>query len=312
MYGWEKESFASSMFKRMWHQGYKGRFGAFRWPTRYAFGLNGWDTSLVPEHYNYSEIRAWRSAAPLAGLINNLSGTFRDDGGHSLVRCYAHSMGNVVTSEALRQQASVHTYISAQAAIPAHVWNSTTPLMPFSGGLAGSPETPNIYGYYWQTGITSVPHQWQAEGRPSYMAPQYMASSTRYINHYNSNDWALNDSHWQLNQKLKPQGNYFYDTTLFDSTWRFFHQPFAIPRTLNFPVDRYEVFSHAAEARSYATGAESLTGGMFNVGQSVNLDTVYNFGDKHKGHSAQFRSTIQKRWTYWKKVLDGMQIILPE
>ena len=37
MESWEKDRFAESAFKRLYWQGYQGRFGVFRWPTDYGF-----------------------------------------------------------------------------------------------------------------------------------------------------------------------------------------------------------------------------------------------------------------------------------
>ena len=305
---WEKEAFANTMFKRMWHQGYKGRFGAFRWPTFHGLSLDddNW-TNTHTAHFDGSEERAWNSAAPLASLAASLAGTFKDNSGNSSVRFYAHSMGNIVASESLRQMTAspkVHTYISAQAALSAHVWDNTTPEMNFF-----TPTTPNVYGHYWQAGATTAPSAWKAEGRPSYMSAGYMPASTAVINHYNSVDWALSYWKWQITQVLKPDVNYHYSIPSWDTvniTSRFWK----IPSTnLNFPGDRFEVFSYAAESRAFATGAQSSTGGKFNIAESVNLnDATFNFGSAHKGHSAQFRSFIQKRWTYWTKVLEDMSI----
>ena len=306
MESWEKETFASTMFKRMWHQGYKGRFGAYTWPTFHSLP-DYFDTS----HFDGSEERAWNSAAPLHALTASLAGTFKDSSGKSLVRLYAHSMGNVVASEALRQMkanSSVHTYISAQAALSSHVWDNTTPEMNFF-----TPATPNVYGYHWQSSPTSKPHQWQPEGRPSYMAPINMPSSTVFINHYNPLDWALSFARWQLNQSLKPDQGYHYDNAnpidpngLKDQFWE------SPAQVLSFPNNRFEIFAFAAESRSFATGQQGATGGMFKIVDSVNLNGPgFEFGDKHRGHSAQFRSTIQKRWTYWTKALDDMKTQTP-
>jgi hypothetical protein len=259
-------------------------------------------------HFDGSEERAWNSAAPLHALTASLAGTFKDSTGKSLVRLYAHSMGNVVASEALRQMranSSVHTYISAQAALSSHVWDNTTPDMTFF-----TPTTPNVYGYHWKSSPTSKPHQWQPEGRPSYMASVNMPSSTVFINHYNPLDWALSYVRWQLNQSLKPDQGYHYDNVipidpngLRDQFWE------SPAQVLTFPNNRFEIFAFAAESRSFATGQQGATGGKFDTAKSVNLNGAgFEFGDKHKGHSAQFRSTIQKRWTYWTKALEDMSI----
>lgn len=302
---WEKEAFASAMYKRLWHQGYKGRFGAFRWPTFHSFNASALITKLQSAHYDGSEQRAWASATPLAKLIKDKSQTFKDSSG-SLVRCYAHSMGNVVTSEALRilkNDSAVHTYISAQGAIPADVWDRSVPQM-------GNPESPpNAYGYYWQNGAsTTDPREWKDDKRPSYMDQLYMPLGAIYINHYNKLDWAL--EHWETGQKLKPDVDYQWERIGLSSNYAFTHNTgWATEEILKFPDDRHEIFSFAAQAWSFATGAEGATGGMFNIGKSINLNgTQYNFGEKHKGHSAQFRSTIQKRWSYWEQAMNDMQV----
>jgi hypothetical protein len=310
---WEKEAFANTMFKRMWHQGYKGRFGAFRWPT-----FHGLSEDLNTAHFDGSEERAWNSASPLNALTASLAGTFKDTSGKSLVRLYAQSMGNVVAAEAMRQMATdphVHTYISAQAALSSHVWDNSTPEMDFF-----VPTTPNVYGYYWQAGATSEPHHWAGEGRPSYMSPGYMPSAPVFINHYNPLDWALSYARWQLNQSLKPDAFYYYSRPPFDLLnvkqrfWTDSGGSAGVPTAeFSFPNDRFQVFSYAAESRGYATGQQGATGGKFKVEKSLNLNEApYNFGDKHKGHSAQFRSTVQKRWTYWEKALEDMNTQTPQ
>ncbi len=314
IHGWnmepfDKKSYAATAFKRLWHQGYKGRFGAFRWPTF-------WWVSPFPSTDNFdgSEQQAWNSAAPLASLVSQLSETFQEDG-KSKVRLYAHSMGNIVASEALRQMNpanKVHTYISAQAALSSHAWDNTTPSMPFTVGgspFGGGPETPDVYGYYWEDDATSLPGEWQAEDRPSYLDQAYMPKGVRYINHYNPSDWALGFK-WQINQMLKPDIGYHYSImnlgNLTDLNKRFWRDPVT---ELVFPTKRYEIFSFAAESHSFATGQDSICG-MFAFNVNVG-DPPFSFGSTHKGHSAQFRSMIQKRWLYWKRVLEDMRIPIP-
>jgi hypothetical protein len=309
VHGWnmspfDKRTFASTAFKRLWHQGYKGRFGSFQWPTFYY-------TTPIPttDNFDGSEQRAWNSGAPLADLLFQISQTFQV-GGQSRVRLYAHSMGNVVASECIRHSAStpaIHTYVSAQAALSAHVWDNTTPLM--ADPLR---YTPNVYGFYWQTGASASPKQWQTDARPSYMAQLYMPASVRYINHFNPLDYALDK--WRINQKLKPDNGYGYGpqfSTGFESRfWKRVGQEDQPTQILDIPTDRLEIFSYAAESHSFATGAEASVGGCF--GSSVNLNMApFNFGDLHEGHSAQFLSTIQKRWSYWQRVIQDMNIVVP-
>jgi hypothetical protein len=96
---WEKDRFAETAFKRLYWQGYQGRFGFFRWPTDNGFdGL--WDAITDRRNYDNSEFNAWKSAPMLSSFLRtNLNAQY-------LERVYlmAHSMGNVVAGEALRWQ----------------------------------------------------------------------------------------------------------------------------------------------------------------------------------------------------------------
>ena len=42
MQRWERIVFAQTAFKRLWHSGYKGRFGFFSWPTEYTPIVERW------------------------------------------------------------------------------------------------------------------------------------------------------------------------------------------------------------------------------------------------------------------------------
>jgi hypothetical protein len=204
-------------------------------------------------------------------------------------------MGNIVCSEALRSlwpTAPVHTYVSGQAALAAHCWDQTNPIW-MNMGVQWS-NTANIYRGYWQSSAgADAPHKWEADSRPSYMHSSYMPGGVTYVNHYNIDDWALNS--WEINQKLKPAIGYHYGWvpgSAVGSEHRFYKN-LVSPTTLLCPGNRFQIFSWASEARSYATGAEPATRGMFSV--RVDLKTTFGFDGNHKGHSAQFRSTIQKR-----------------
>jgi hypothetical protein len=123
---WEKDRFAESAFKRLYWQGYQGRFGVFRWPTDYGFtselGITGSNPLTDPHNYDNSEFRAWQSATGLASKLADLNAHYP---GHVYV--LAHSMGNVVTGEALRLATNrvANTYVASQGAIPAHVYDGS-------------------------------------------------------------------------------------------------------------------------------------------------------------------------------------------
>jgi hypothetical protein len=315
VHGWnmskfDKDNFSDTAFKRLWHQGYKGRFGAFRWPTFFFQDGNGgpWGPGTIyvsgvgyvpdPRHFDASEHRAWASSLGLLNLLNQLnSGQF-----NGKVRMMAHSMGNVVAGEALRRAQSgqvVHTYIASQAALSARCYDATAPMMAYLANFG--PTTPDVYAHFWTAGTTSSPSSWQAEGKPSYMHSNYMSGKAgRSFNYYNDEDWALNGVHWQLNQQIKPDSGYGYNDSATNLGFYEFYRGFA---QLAFPNDRYEIFAWAAESRSYALGSQWVAG---TVGEAnnFNLKTSLGYGNEHKFHSGQFRGINMQRGQYWQQLLE--------
>lgn len=308
VHGWntspfDKEYVGNTAFKRLFWQGFKGRFGLFRWPTFHFIGA----PSL--HHFDASEHRAWASSLGLLNLINQFNaGPFA-----GRVRIVAHSMGNVVVGEALRRSQSgqiVHTYIASQAAISAHCFDATTTLMPFRLNLG--PTTPDVYAHYWQDGATSQPHQWQSEGRPSYMHPDYLLGKAgRYFNYYNDRDAALNWPLWQLDQQTKPDLSYDYVNVGSPPLTGFKRNATFSVTWLTFPTDRHEIFAWAAESHSYALGAQYVNGVVTaSNGENVDLKgPPFNYGKTPKFHSAQFADTNAQRRDYWERVLDNFGLL---
>ena len=311
---WEKDCFAETAFKRLYLQGYQGRFGVFRWPT--DNGFNGlWDAITDRRNYDRSEFNAWQSASLLSAFLStNLCATYP---GH--VYLLAHSMGNVVAGEALRLATSriVNTYVASQAAVPAHTYDGTIAQYSFSYlGLSYGPHTPNIYS--------------------NWFTPNGLGAG-RKINFYNTNDYALQRPRWELNQLLKPdQATTLGWTYLFDGAphdniqsytpgapddtppWDWFQKEKGYSRIffniVSSPTDRYEVMSYAAQSRSTALGRTPAVG---NLNGNVELsrsaptriwppdpdDQGANQYSRHKWHSAQFRSTNMRQKGYWQTLL---------
>jgi hypothetical protein len=74
---------------------------------------------------------------------------------------------------------------------------------------------------------------------------------------------------------------------------------------LTFPNDTHEIFAHAAEARSFAVGAQRDVHGSFQSAEQVDLSGApYFFTNDRADHSAQFMSTNMRRWIYWATLLD--------
>jgi pimeloyl-ACP methyl ester carboxylesterase len=193
VHGWnmsfgEYQNFSETMFKRLWWQGYRGRFCAFRWPTM---------TDL--DSYNTSEHRAWKYGPALKAYVNSLPVGY-------IKNLAAHSMGNVVAGSALKAGLLLNNYALMQAAIPAGCYNSDVSINNYARFVNAevNDPTPDLAnpdkGYRGHlTGVTG-----------------------NLINFYNINDFALvagsypivGQVAWEQNQiSYKPNafGNLYYD-----------------------------------------------------------------------------------------------------
>jgi hypothetical protein len=275
---WEKDRFAETAFKRLYWQGYQGRFGAFNWPT-----------SQNAIQFGNSEIQAWKSAQGLLNLLTNLDAEYQPNNVYLL----AHSLGNVVAGEALRLAGSnqvVNTYIAMQGAVSSHAYDPTVPYwMPTPD--AGEPDG---YANYW-----------------NFDSPCYFNASAgagTYVNFYNTNDWALRVA-WLANQNVKPYGVLGYGF----SPPSVYTADVGLDR-LHFPGDTYMIFSYILQSQSYALGMQPNVGGVFSTNNQVNLPSVWppdplnNDYKDHLWHSAEFRSDNPQRWLFWDEALVKLKL----
>jgi hypothetical protein len=308
MESWEKDRFAETAFKRLYWQGYQGRFGEFRWPTDYGFTGDFSQLLTNPQekdNFDNSEYNAWLSGT---GLLNKLNDLNAEYSGHVYV--LAHSMGNIVTGTALRLAGAtqvVNTYVASQAAVTAHTYDETVPNYSFDVTVGGvnfnlGPKTPNIYGD-WFTNNNG-------------------GGAGQVISFYNTNDFALSQLHWQLDQLFKPDilvaesgslWNYGYSGSTNDpAPWNHFFKTNTVSTTVNFDIvgslaNRYEVMSYAAQSYTTALGA---TPGVHHVAANVDLTTLWPSPDpldnnyaSHFYHSAEFRGDTVWEWNYWNTLL---------
>ena len=127
---------AKTAYKRLFWQGYKGRFGTFQYPTAYDFGTyfnedtmwkkyaNSALAGADPTNYDRGEWSGWRSAPGLVGVLAQINGSYAGQ-----LYVFAHSGGNMVVGEALRLAAQqnrgqlVKAYVASQAALPSHCYD---------------------------------------------------------------------------------------------------------------------------------------------------------------------------------------------
>jgi hypothetical protein len=267
---WQSENYAETMFKRLFWQGYRGRFVALRWPTL-SGETDPW-TSLLT--YNRSEYIAFRSATGASAYFDWLRARFLD---YTINVC-AHSMGNVLMMEALKLQLaagshSIDNYVLMEAAVPAHCYDTNAPVCPGLFTTETPPQTPDTYRGY--------PGAINAALRPG----------GHMFNFFNTNDFAL--AAWVGNQLLnKPQPPWYYMGPNL--------QPYLFPST---PVtDPREVMAFAARPRSYAVGAQPGVDSVI-LGSEVDLAGAFGFGREESDHSGQFNRAIQQVLNFYFTLL---------
>jgi hypothetical protein len=278
MEAWVKDRFAETEYKRLYWQGYQGRFGEFRWPTTQQGIFN------LTSAFDRSESNAWASATGLLNLLTNLNAVYPGN-----VYLTAHSHGNVVAGEALLKAGNnqvVNTYIAMQAAVPAHSYDSTTP-------YRYPPDFPDFYAHYWTA------------SSPCYFNGS--AGAGTYVNFFNTNDWALTTL-WEPDQNLKPDNGYHYISIGNQTNFYSGSNPYYT--ILLPPADRYSIFAYCDPATCMALGAQAGVDGVFNKRQ-VDLPSVWppdtysnstNY-NAHVWHSAEFRSDNPSQDIFWQTVL---------
>jgi hypothetical protein len=266
------------MFKRLFWQGYQGRFGAFRWPTFVVLS----DVPLL-NNYDQSEWQAWKSGLGLRNKLLELNQKYPNQ-----VRLSAHSMGNVVAGEALRipdGNRFVRVYVAMQAAVPSHAYDASRPTRSLG---TFDDLTPNRYAEYFQN------------GSPPYFSG--FRGADTYVNFWNPADAAL--STWRLDQDFKPADSLSYD---YDGEFRKYGD-----WILQFPQDTHELFSFCVEARCFALGAQGAVGGQFDSDAEVYLEgPPFLFGDTFAEHSAQFEFTNMRSWQFWDQLLNSFEVSRP-
>jgi hypothetical protein len=281
---WAKDRFAETAYKRLYWQGYQGRFGAFNWPTA--------ENAI---QFGNSELQAWQSGLGLYNKLQALNTLYPGN-----VYLMAHSLGNVAAGEALRLAGTnqvVNTYIAMQGAVSAHAYDPTTTAYQPANDMGA----PDCYAHYW------------TNGAPCYFNAS--AGAGTYVNFYNTNDWALRvawltfqdqKQNLYLNYAYIPINTYFKNLGLTE---------------LFFPDNRYEIFNAIIQSRSYALGMQPDVGGAFQKAgatQEVNLRSVWPpdpLADDYKAHiwhSAEFRSDAAQRWQFWNQTLIKMSLKQPQ
>jgi len=280
---------ADTIFKRLWWQGYKGRFAFYKWDA-----LN----AVLPAEYNQSEYRAWKCGKGLAEYIASLPGSSKN--------VMAHSQGNNVTCAALRDYGlQIDNYIIMQGAVPAVCYEDNSELYDNIETFGGLPATGAQITIPSPIGIpitVSVPdHPFESPDRVDELGYRGFLDagnlSIQIINFSNPND-DITGVIWELNQRAsKPDGSAVASTRKVTGPWYNYVEsnPAGQQLTLTYFASngRFVTDLHEATAMSVQSNSRSIAhtpGTSGAVTQNVPMDTQFGFGNEH---GDQFGRVIQ-------------------
>jgi hypothetical protein len=288
VHGWRPSEASAAnagqtMYKRLWWQGFNGRFATFRWPTY---------TSVFS--YNSSEWRAWKYGKSLAEYVSRYIKQQLPD---YSITVAAHSMGNIVTGSALMRGLTINKYILLEAALPAGCYDDSV----------------NNYDRFLRAeSISRTPDTAAEMGYRLFLQPA-KANVGSFVSFFNVDDYALAtgsvgfipdwpiEVNWEKNEvSFKPDtlggGIYHYQGTGIS----YFDLPAdGMTRQI---VDAHESLSFVARPRSRAAGAEPHSASVF--GSVLNLQATCGFGADVNDHSGQFTRPIQQLKPFYARMME--------
>jgi hypothetical protein len=312
VHGWRMapetaSNFAETLYKRLWHRGFRGRFAAFRWDTHWS-DKYGWlpyagqaiDSYLAK--YNDSEHNAWLAGSSLASFINSLPSTYSKN-------VAAHSMGNIVVGSALLAGANLQNYALMQAAVPAACYDEdetrikqTQPYnhLTFTMWDELTPEDdvdPAVRAVAYRGRLKDVPGN-----LINFCLPQDYATSFA---------WEVNNDQTKPPNATLAANFQYYRNNLNGTKLYKYYMVVNLEVLDHYLTDAHEAMPYACRTWAKALGAESRTEG--SIDGSVDLSsTNYNlpgessgFGDEHSG---QFNARIQQLRPFYDELLRNFGI----
>lgn len=275
VHGWrmtygEALNFGETLYKRLWHRGFKGRFATFRWPTF---------TGLPPvARYNESEYRAWACGDALNQFVASMPY-------QNAINVCAHSMGNIVVGSALIRGMHATNYVLMQAAIASGCYDINQPNYgPFVEHAAEHP----------------------SPDRSSDLGYRGLLENTvgNLANFHNFQDDALEA--WDLNNTLFKPNRFVTSTQSYGYTPGNVEGrrcTLVGLLTARLVLGQNESLAFVASSRTLAAGRQQ-TGAA--IDENIDLSAPpYNFGDDH---SAQWNRAIQQVSVFYNEMLRQFDI----
>lgn len=328
VHGWNcspfNQSFAAeTMFKRLWHRGFKGRFAAYQWDTFYS-GNFGWiplgigqkiDAYLAK--YNESEQVAWKSAAGLKAFAQSLPGSKK--------HLVAHSMGNVVASESIRLGLTVNNYALLQPAIGCACYDEDQ---------GRTQRTDQYYNSAWIGPIYTAFKMWDnfTPDEDTDPATRALAYRGRFkdlkVNGGSVTAFYLTQDYatfipWEVNNdQTKPEGGllvgpYHYYKDRPNGFKLYKYSAVTVGQNVGEQVDHilsdpYEAMPFACRTWGKALGAQNSALGSVNAYVSLEDpafqlpgESLPGFGDEHSG---EFNADVQDLKAFYNRLLETFNL----
>ena len=300
VHGWRLKymdfmNWSDSSYKRLWHQGFKGKFYSFRWATfsgdnnGLPYGLDeelednsGGNSIIIPPGgltYNASEYRAWLCGPALASFVNQLPNPDQR-------KLFAHSMGNVISGAALRSGMEIESYAMCNSAVAAMAYDPTRIYPDYAGyktpDTDHDPAIRNGYGLANKFNLANMPEIF------NFSLPA---------------DEALKG--WLTNNKLfKADHNKSYRYQENPVPISSYKLSYTSPNTVYRNITGLsEAMGYVTQSRSLPAGADLLTSGSVN-NAAVDM-TSWGFG---KTHSAVWRWSNQKSHIFWEQLVERLRL----
>ena len=300
-----QQGYSQTFYKRLWWEGYRGRFVAFRWCTTLDAGA--FDRFADRENvsvFNSGEYRSWNGGTSLLKYVNQ----FRSDYGNDwVVSVAAHSLGNACVGAALRQGMQVNSYVAMEAAVPLSCFYPESENPPTDSGLVradNASPTPRLatelgyQGYLTDIGNSAVhltsyynaDDFWLITGT---LSPE--VKSKLILIAGGSGAWLYNqikDVNWMANQKkYKPDNRFGFGKYTYDSSSTLlFPAQFLRGNDYVRPIsDPLEGMAFVGRSRTRPLGGIKPPLGL----SALELESAYLFDAQRSCHSGQFQRNIQ-------------------
>lgn len=277
-----------TMFKRLWHRGFKGRYIGFIWPT---YDVEVWDQngvingglSALYSKFAWSEYRAWKSGGAFKAMIDALPSDYEK-------KVFAHSLGNVVVGSALELGAVVDHYALLNAAIPEYCYDHQATGI---GGVIGL--NPKDFSFSWSDVIKNL--SYRGSGGAGHARLRQVGGVL--TNFYLPDDESLVEG-WKANQAVfKPIGEYSYDPFFGVVKWRI---SLFSSRDV---IDPHEGMAMVNSTLSDAIGRVEASA-LSKISENIEMDGADMEFDEE--HEAVFKWQIAKTWKFYGIMWDKLSL----